>query len=49
MSYIDFLLEYYVWIIVVIIILVIGVIGYLVDSNQKKNSGKKKTKPKNKR
>ena len=42
MSYIDFLLEYYVWIIVVIIIIVVGVIGYLIDSNQKKSNKQKK-------
>ena len=42
MSYIEFLLEYYIWIIAVIILLVVGIIGYLVDSNQKSSNKKDK-------
>lgn len=38
---IDFLLEYYVWILVVLIILVITIIGFLVDTNRKKKLRKK--------
>ena len=36
MSFISFLMEYYVWIILALIILIIGVVGFLVDSSRKK-------------
>ena len=41
MSYKDFLLENYIWIIAVIIIIVVGVIGFLVDSKNKKKAKNK--------
>ena len=33
---VDFLLEYYVWVLVVLVILLITVIGFLADSKKKK-------------
>ena len=33
---VDFLLEYYVWVLVVLVILLITIIGFLVDSKQKR-------------
>lgn len=38
---IDFLLEYYVWVLVVLVILVITIIGFLVDNSRKKKMRKK--------
>lgn len=45
MTFIEFLLEYYVYILVVLIILIVGIIGFLVDSknnNEEKHSKKNK-------
>lgn len=39
MSFVEFLLEYYIYILAVLVVLIVGVIGFLVDS---KNKGKKK-------
>lgn len=33
---VDFLLEYYVWVLVVLVILLITVIGFLADSKKRK-------------
>ena len=38
MSFVEFLMENYVLIISIIIILVVGVIGFIVDANQKENN-----------
>ena len=40
MSFVNFLLEYYIYILVVLIILVIGVIGFLADARSKNKSKK---------
>ena len=40
MSFVEFLIENYVLIISIIIILVVGVIGFIVDANQKDNENK---------
>ena len=42
MSFIDFLVKYYVWIIVVLVILIITIIGFLADKKMKnkKNNNK---------
>ena len=45
MTFIEFLLQYYVYILVVLVILIVGVIGFLVDSKNK-NSDKKESKSK---
>ena len=43
MSFINFLLEYYIYILVVLVLLIICVIGFLVDAkNSKKETQKKK-------
>ena len=36
MSFVEFLIEYYFYILAVLIVLIVGVIGFLVDSNNKK-------------
>ena len=36
MSFFSFLMEYYIWIILILIVLIIGVVGFLVDSKNKK-------------
>ena len=36
MSFFSFLMEYYIWIILFLIVLIIGVVGFLVDSKNKK-------------
>lgn len=41
MSFIDFLMEYYFWIMAILLILVVGVIGFLVDSKHGKKKGEK--------
>ena len=38
---VDFLLEYYVWILVVLVILLITVIGFLADTKRKKKKREK--------
>ena len=38
---VDFLLEYYVWILVVLVILLITVIGFLADTKKKKKMREK--------
>lgn len=40
MSFVEFLIEYYIYILAVIIVLVIGVIGFLVDSRNKDKKSK---------
>ena len=40
MSFVEFLIEYYIYILAVIIVLVIGVIGFLVDSRNKEKKNK---------
>ena len=42
---VDFLLEYYVWVLVVLVILLITVIGFLVDTNRKKKMREKMDTP----
>ena len=44
MSFVEFLIEYYIYIIAVIIILVIGVIGFLVDSRSKEKKSNNEVK-----
>lgn len=41
MSFIEFLLEYYIYILAVLVILIVGVIGFLVDSKNKEKSKNK--------
>ena len=41
MSFIDFLLKYYLWIIAVLVILIITIIGFLADKRQKIKTNKK--------
>lgn len=43
MSFVEFLIEYYFYILAVLIVLIVGVIGFLVDS-KKKNNNKKEVK-----
>ena len=47
MSFVDFLIEYYVWILTVLVVLIVGIIGFLVDSkNKDKNKVNKVSKKK---
>ena len=45
MSFVDFLIKYYEWVLVVLIILIITIIGFLADKRMKYRKKKKEEKP----